>query len=119
VTRFRYSFDPLCLVASGSYAVNRWLIPATLKGAFLRGHFADVLLIPAALPPMLWLQRRLGMRPADDAPAWSEIVLHLIVWSIAAEVIAPQLFARATADVWDVVAYAGGALLAGIFWHRG
>jgi hypothetical protein len=116
--RFRYSFDPLCLLASGCYAVNRWLIPVALKGAFLRGHFADVLLIPAALPPMLWVQRRVGLRTADEAPAWGEIFLHVVVWSLAAEVVAPHLFTRATGDVWDVVAYAGGALAAGLFWQR-
>ena len=118
MTRFRYSFDPLCLLASGSYAANRWLVPVALKGAFLRGHFADVLLIPAALPPMLWLQRRVGLRAGDDAPGWREIALHLIVWSAAAECIAPHLFARATGDAWDVVAYAAGALVSWLVWRR-
>lgn len=119
MNRFRYGCDPLCLLASASYAVNRWLVPAALKGAFLRGHFADVLLIPAALPPMLWLQRRVGLRERDDAPAWGEIALHLVVWAIAAEVVAPHWFTRATGDAWDVLAYAGGALVSGLWWQRG
>lgn len=116
--QFRYSFDPLCLLASSAYAVNRWLIPLALKGPFLRGHFADLLLVPAALPPILWLQRRLGLRPTDVAPAWSEIAVHVIVWSLTAEVIAPHLFTRATGDAWDVVAYFGGAVVSGLFWQR-
>ena len=43
------------------------------------------LLIPAALPFALWLQRRLNLRPHDQPPRWSEIILHLVAWSVAAE----------------------------------
>jgi hypothetical protein len=39
--------------------------------------------------------------------------------SVAAELIAPRILTRATGDTWDAVAYAGGALMAGLFWrHR-
>ena len=115
--RFAYARDPLCLVACTAYAAARWLVPLAAKGAFLRFYFSDVLLIPAALPPMLWVQRKLGLRPDDHCPRWREILLHLVVWSVAAEVVAPHLFSRATGDAWDVVAYAGGALLSGALWH--
>jgi hypothetical protein len=119
VKRFGYLRDPLCLLACASYAVNRWLVPLALKGIFLRGYFADCLLIPAALPPMLWVQRQLKLRPDDRPPAWREIALHVVVWSIAAEVIAPHLFARAHGDPWDIAAYAAGALLSGFIWQLG
>ena len=116
---FGYARDPVCLAACACYAGNRWLVPAAWKGAFLHGYFSDVLLIPAALPLLLWLQRRLGLRREDTRPRWSEIVLHLAVWSVTAECIAPHVFPRATGDVWDVAAYAGGALVSGLLWQLG
>lgn len=118
MNRFRYARDPVCTAACVCYAVNRWLLPLALKGVFLRNYFSDLLLIPAALPLLLWVQQRLGLRPAEARPAWPEILLHLAVWSVAAELIAPHLFARATGDPWDVAAYAGGALLSGLLWQH-
>ncbi|MCW5558754.1 MAG: hypothetical protein KIT22_13115 [Verrucomicrobiae bacterium] len=47
---FRYARDPLCLAGCGLYLVNRLWGRAHLGGAFLRGHFIDLLVIPAALP---------------------------------------------------------------------
>lgn len=114
---FRYARDPLCLLACAGYALNRWLIPLTLKGWFLRGYFSDLLLIPAALPLILWVHRRCGLRPADRRPDWREIGLHLAVWSVATEIIAPHVFSRAIGDPWDVAAYAGGALISGLIWQ--
>ena len=116
MTRFRYLLDPACVTAMACYAANRWWVPATVKGAFFRGHFADVLLIPAALPVMLWLQRRLGLRDHDAPPDGREVWLHVAIWSIAAEGVAPCLFGRATGDLWDVVAYASGAVAALVYW---
>ena len=115
--QFRYALDPVCVVACTGYAVNRWIIPGTWKGWFMHGYFNDVLFIPAALPLMLWTQRRLGLRRGDAPPDWGEIILHLVVWSIATELVAPHLFSRATGDPWDVAAYAGGALVAGLLWR--
>lgn len=119
MSRFRYGRDPLCATACACYAANRWLIPVAMKGIFLRGYLADLLLIPASLPFVLWLQRYVGLRTADSRPNWREIGLHLLVWSIAAEWVAPHLFARATGDVWDVAAYGVGALVSGLIWQFG
>lgn len=116
--RFRYLADPLCLLACSAYAINRWLIPVSMKGPFLSGHFDDLLLIPAALPPWLWALRRLGLRIDDAPPRWSEIGFTLLLWSIAAELVAPRLFAHATGDIWDVAAYAAGTVVSGLLWHR-
>lgn len=117
MTRFRYARDPLCVAACACYAANRWLVPFALKGAFMRNYFNDTLLIPAALPLMLWLQQYLGLRPAQERPRWPEIVMHVAVWSVAAELISPHLFSHATGDPWDVAAYAAGALISGVFWQ--
>ena len=115
--RFGYALDPLCVFACGLYALNRFWLSQHFGGPFLRGQFNDLLLIPAALPFALWLQRRLQLRRDDRFPRWSEIALHLAVWSLAAETVAPHLFARATADWRDVVAYTIGGAVAGCWWQ--
>ena len=114
--RFRYAVDPLCLAACAAYAFGRWYLRHHVHGGFWQYQFTDLLLIPAALPLMLWLQRRLGLRTHDDRPSWREIGLHLAVWSVAAELIAPLLFKSATGDWRDVLAYGAGAVLAGSWW---
>ncbi|GAB5561988.1 MAG: hypothetical protein SynsKO_36350 [Synoicihabitans sp.] len=114
---FAYGRDPLCLVAIGLYALNRWGVKPQLDVRFLHDHFNDVLLIPAALPLVLWLQRKLGWRDHDGRPDAKEIALHLVVWGLIAEVSGPYLFDHATGDWRDLVAYTVGALLAGIWWQ--
>lgn len=115
VKRFRYAADPLCAAACALYALNRWLIRPHTHSAFLRFHFNDLLLIPAALPFALWLQRRLGLRAHDAPPDVREIALHLAVWSVMAELIAPRI-AHVTGDWRDVLVYAAGALAARAWW---
>src|SRR5436309_1157829 len=114
--RFRYWADPLCLACCAAYVLNRWLLKAHWHSAFLHGYFNDLLLIPCALPPVLWLQRQLGVREHDRAPQFSEIALHLAVWSILFEVVGPHLMAHATGDPLDVVTYVIGGLAALGWW---
>jgi SAM-dependent methyltransferase len=116
VTRFRYALDPLCVLACGLYAVNRWVIRPHFHATFWHSYSTDYLLIPAALPLILWIYRQLGLRLHDERPSWSEIGLHFAVWSVAAEAVAPHLFKSATGDWWDVFAYAVGAAVAGTWW---
>ena len=106
----------MCLVSCAFYAVNRWCLPMDLRGPFLRNHFDDLLLIPAAIPLILWLQRRLRLRTSDAPPDWREVLMHLVVWSVAAEVVGPHVFSHATGDIWDVVAYTAGAVIATALW---
>lgn len=115
---FRYAFDPLCLLACIGYGLNRWIVERISSLAFLHGHFNDLLLIPAALPPVLWLQRKAGLRTNDFAPTAGEIALHWLVWSILSEGVGPYIFARATGDILDVAAYAIGAIVASFWWHH-
>ena len=115
---FRYLRDGLFLLGSALYAINRWGVRPWAHSAFLRGHFNDLLLIPCALPPLLLVQRRLGLRTDDRPPAAGEIALYLAVWSILFEVVGPHIVSRATGDPWDVVDYIIGGVLAGIWWHR-
>jgi SAM-dependent methyltransferase len=116
VTRFRYGLDPLCLLACAFYAACRWLIRPHTAAVFWHSYSTDYLLIPAALPLLLWVYRRLGLRAHDGFPTWSEIGLGFAVWSVAAEAVAPHLFRSATGDWFDVLAYAVGAVIAGAWW---
>lgn len=118
MSRFRYGLDGLCLTACALYALNSWWVPEAWRGPFLSGHFNDVLLIPAALPWVLWLQARLGLRRFEGAPRWSEILFHLGIWAVMAEVVVPHWVPHAVGDVWDVAAYAIGAGLAGLWWRH-
>ena len=117
MTRFRYAADPVALVSCGLYAINRWLVKPQLEVGFLHDHFNDLLLVPAALPTLLWLHRRLGWRAHDGPPSAGEIALHTVIWAVICEAVGPQLTTRATGDVRDVVAYTVGALAAGTWWH--
>ncbi len=119
---FRYWRDPLCLAACAAYALNRWLLkPHFAMGAmgpFMRGHFNDCLLIPAALPLVLWLQRRLALRTHDGAPTGGEIFLHLAIWAFIAEGAGPFLTHHGTADWRDVLSYSAGAAVSYVLWSR-
>lgn len=118
MSRFGYWRDSLFITASIAYAVNRWLVLPLTSSPFLHGHFDDLFLIPAALPILLWMQRQLGLRTHDDFPTWWEMAFHLIVWSVICEFIGPLWFHHGTADVWDVVAYATGGIVACVWWNR-
>jgi hypothetical protein len=113
---FGYWRDPVCLIACGLYALNRFWLRARVGGDFLIGYFNDLLLLPAALPWVLWVQRKLRVRAHDRYPGWGEILLHLIVWAVIAEAVLPRFASSAVADWADVVAYSVGAAFAGIGW---
>ncbi len=115
VKRFAYWLDPLFLICCALYALNRWVVKPHVHSAFLRGQFDDSLLIPCALPLVLWLQRKLGLRKHDLPPTFGEIAFHLVVWSILFEVIGPHIM-RVTGDPLDVLAYFVGGVVAGWWW---
>src|SRR5262245_24236658 len=102
---FRYLRDPLFLTGCVAYAVNRWLIKPHVHSGFLHSYFDDVWLIPCALPLILWLHRQLGLRQHDRMPRLSEIILHLVFWSLLFEWIGPKFVAHTTGDLLDVFAY--------------
>ena len=116
--RFRYAFDPLCLVCCALYAANRWLIKPHCHIVFFHSWFNDTLLIPCALPPILLVQRWLGLRIHDRFPTGSEVFWHWAGWSILFEWIGPHILPT-TGDPWDAVAYGVGGLVAFGWWRWG
>ena len=115
---FRYALDPLCLSACFLYFANRWLIRPVCAWPFLHNHFDDLLLIPAALPLILGLQRWLKLRNHDRPPTGWEVFGHFLVWSIVSEWLGPSLFPWAVGDFVDIAAFALGAVVAGLWWNR-
>ena len=118
MARFRYCRDPLFLLGCAAYAVNRWGLKPHVHSDFLHGYFNDLWLMPCALPPILWLHRKLGLRAHDGVPGVGEILSHLIFWSVLFEYIGPKFMPSTTGDPWDVVAYCVGGVVAGVWWHR-
>ena len=118
MARFLYLRDPLFLLCCAAYGINQHLLKPHLHWAFLHDHFNDCLVIPCALPPLLFVHRLLKIRRNDSLPSGPEIALHVIVWAIVIEWIGPKYVPSATGDPWDAVAYAVGGLAAWIWWHR-
>ena len=116
--RFAYLRDELFLGASGAYALNRWCLKPLLSWPFLHNHFNDLLTIPAALPVVLWIQRIFRLRGSDAPPCASEIILHLIIWTILCEYVGPFWLARGVSDPLDVLAYTLGGWVAWMGWNR-
>jgi hypothetical protein len=117
---FRYLRDPLCITAWCLYGLNRFVVKPHLPSdeSFFRGHFNDFLLVPCVVPLLLLLHRKLRLRQTDAPPFAREIALHLAVWSILFELIAPLVIKGSTRDAWDVVAYFSGGLICWLFWNR-
>ena len=116
VRRFRYVFDPLCVICCLLYAANRWLIKPHCQIVFFHSWFNDLLLIPCALPPLLLIQRWLGLRSHDQPPTAGEVAAHVVGWSVLFEVIGPYILPT-TGDPWDAVAYAVGGGIAFGWWQ--
>lgn len=116
--RFKYICDPLFLVGCVAYAINRWTIKPNVTVEFMQYYFNDLWLIPCALPPVLWLHRRLRLRSHNEMPQVSEITFHLAFWSALCEWIGPKFILHAAGDPMDVIAYTLGAVLSGLWWQR-
>ena len=114
---FRYWTNAPFLLGCGAYALNRWLIKPRVHIDFFHSYFNDLWLIPCALPPILWLHRRLCLRTHDDPPTVPEIAFHLVFWSLLLEWIGPKFVPHTTGDPWDAAAYAAGAAVAALAWH--
>ena len=118
---FRYLLDPLFIVALGTYALHKWspLWPDALRSLFTERYLGDLLLVPVALPGLLFLARVAGLRQAPSPPRFIEILIPLSIWSVAFEFLGPTYFGRGTPDPVDVIFYGAGGLAAWLIWNRG
>ena len=117
---FRYLLDPVFLVCTGTYAINRLLIKPNLHtySPFFHGHCNDCLFVPVALPVFLLVYRWLGLRPDDEPPRFWEMALHLAVWCLFFKWFGPTVLHHGSRDPWDLLCYAGGGIVAWVLWQR-
>jgi hypothetical protein len=128
MNRFDYLRDRLFGLSLVAYTISRLVILPHLVGffhshltwawPFLHSHLDDSLLMPAALPVVLWLQRLLGLRKHDHPPTWPEMFLHLAIWSVMCKIVGPFYCHIGVADPWDVLFFAAGGIAACAWWNR-
>ncbi len=128
MNRFRYLQDRLFWVSIAAYAANRLIVRPHLSGffhshlhwasQFLQSHFDDLLLMPAALPVVLWVQQITGLRRHSQPPGWREMFAHLAIWSVMCKVVGPVWLHIGVADPWDVLFFAAGGIIACLWWNR-
>lgn len=117
---FRYLRDPLFLVCLGLYFINRLVLKPFIPNPISQSYLNDLICIPFWVPIMLWTMRVIRIRRDDRPPLAHEILIPLIIWSIAFELIAPysdRYRGLAYSDPLDILCYACGALIAGLFWQ--
>ena len=116
---FRYLTDPLFLVCFSAYFGQRMLKTYDLSTPLLSSYLNDVICIPFWIPVMLWVERRVGLRPHDDPPHAFEVVIPLLLWALVFEVALPitkTFSGLAVPDPNDVLCYAVGAFVSTRFW---
>lgn len=119
---FAYLKDRLFLCCVFLYLANLIIVkPVTLgKVAFFHCYFNDLLCIPFWLPIVLWVTRLVRLRTCDTPPAWYEILFYLLIWSYVFEIAGPaygEYFNCPVRDYYDIVWYALGGCIAGIYWN--
>jgi hypothetical protein len=115
--RFVYWRDPLFLACTCFYALNRWWLKPHFAWPFLHNWFNDLLLIPCALPILLWLYRKLHLRRGDAYPTLIETTSVLVVWSVLFEWLGPHLIRYTVGDWRDVAMYWCGGVVAWLVWQ--
>lgn len=116
--RFSYWGNLPFVLGCSAYSINRWVVKPLGGPPFCYSHFNDLWLIPCALPPLLWLHRRWGLRTHDGPPQPTEILSHLVFWSVLLEWVGPRFVPQSVGDPWDAASYAVGAVASGLWWHR-
>ncbi len=125
---YGYLEDRLFNLALLIYGANRLLVlphfPAFIKvihpwvWAYLHGHLDDTLLIPVALPVVLWIQKKTGLRNHDQPPGFMEIAGHLVIWTLICKIIGPLAWHSGVEDPWDVLCFGLGGLGSWIYWRH-
>lgn len=92
------------------FLLNRVLETQGWSAEFLRSWLDDVLVLPLALGLALWLHRRGGRPPSWTIPGF-QVILSVILYAVVFELVLPARLGGATADFWDLPAYAAGGSL--------
>jgi len=121
-SKYKYLKDPLFLTSIILYFLNRYAVkPLTIgKISFFNCYLNDFICIPFWLPLVLFLTRKVGLRDHDEPPDFYELSFYLLLWSFVFEFVGPsygRYFNYPVADPWDIVCYALGCLIAGIYWN--
>lgn len=116
---FRYLRDPIFLSVAAAYVVNRLMVKPYFPNVISSSYLNDLICIPFCLPIMLWGMKKAGWRKHDCPPQPAEIMISILIWAVAFELIIPELpifRGRAISDPMDIPCYIIGALLASIAW---
>lgn len=120
VIKCKYLLDPLFILSLTLYSVNKWIIAPheswTCK--FCNCYLNDILLVPVMVPIILFFLRLFRVRDSYSPPLILEIIVPLIIWSIASEYIGPFYFGRGTSDPVDILAYFLGGFASWMIWNR-
>lgn len=115
--RFAYCGEIIFQIAALAYFSNRFVIGPAIHLAFLRNYLGDFLLFPCAAPPLFWMRDSLRGQLAGVPPSWVETGVLFLLWSFIFEWLGPIWLKKGTADPYDVIAYAAGAIICGIVWR--
>ena len=98
-------------VCSGGYMLNRCVLKALFPAnVFLQGYLNDMLLMPCAVPVILFIRGALREREPDAGLCLAEVLAYWALFACAFEYIAPKLIPWAVADPIDAVAYLAGGM---------
>ncbi len=108
--------DAVFLAAMGLFLLNQAVLKPLIGEGFVQFHWNDLLLVPCAMPLVVWLHQVCGLREGGCAPTFAEIAGHLVIWAVLFEFLGPRLMVHPVGDWKDVACYWLGGIVAWLFW---
>jgi hypothetical protein len=115
---FKYLLDPLFIFSLTIYSMNKFLFIkyGLFNYKFNTCYLNDLLLVPVVVPIILFFAKILNLRNIYSPPTFLEIIVPLIIWSIAFELVGPFYFEKGTSDLSDVLTYFIGGFISLLIW---
>ncbi len=110
--------DKLFLISSLIYFFNTYYLKHLIKVDFFQNYLNDILLIPCALPPLIYLYVKLKLRNQKSFPTTLEVFSFFIFSSFVFECLGPKYLNKGVADYFDILAYAIGGIISNYFWNK-